>query len=156
MVLILLSPLLAYLSERTEAIIVGREYKFRLGQFIKDIIRGVIIASRNFFIELFFVIVLFFLGLVPFLNLAAPIILFAISAYYYGFSFMDYCNERRRGSLKEGIRFIRKNKFIAIGNGAIFSIFLLIPYIGVVIASFVSVLSVVAATIAYLEIDQSE
>ncbi|MEJ7671935.1 MAG: EI24 domain-containing protein [Chitinophagaceae bacterium] len=42
--LIIGSPVFAYISERTEAIINGKDYPFDLKQFAKDVIRGIAIA----------------------------------------------------------------------------------------------------------------
>ena len=50
-VLILLSPLFAYLSERTEEILTGKTYPFEFKQLVKDSIRGAGIATRNLLIE---------------------------------------------------------------------------------------------------------
>mgnify|MGYP006339378661 FL=1 len=45
--LIIGSPLFAYLSEKTEAIIEGKEYPFSFKQLMKDIVRGIRLALRN-------------------------------------------------------------------------------------------------------------
>jgi CysZ protein len=45
--LIIGSPLFAYLSERTEAIIEGKEFIFSWKQLWKDMIRGIKLAVRN-------------------------------------------------------------------------------------------------------------
>ena len=55
---------------------------------------------------------------------------------------MDYTLERHF-KYKESINFVKKNKGIAIGNGIVFMLFLLIPIIGVIL---VLPLSVTAAT----------
>ena len=51
-VIILMSPLLAYLSEKTEQILTGNEYSVGISQMIKDIVRGIFMALRNLFMEL--------------------------------------------------------------------------------------------------------
>ena len=150
-VLVLMSPLLAYLSEKTENILTGKEYSFRLNQFIRDILRGIYLAFRNFIIEMIYLVLFFILGFVPIVNLIAPFGLFIISSYYYGFSFMDYTNERKKRSVGESIQFVKRHKGVAVANGFLFSMFLVIPYIGVFMASIVSVVSVVAATLASLQ-----
>ena len=48
-VVIILSPILALLSERIEKIITGNKYKFSFKQLINDIRRGIQIALRNIF-----------------------------------------------------------------------------------------------------------
>ena len=150
LILIIMAPLLAYLSEKTESIILGHDFPFSWPQFLKDIWRGVILAIRNFFIEILATIALFFLSFVPLVGFLTAPLLFMISAYFYGFSFMDYTAERRKMRVKESVDFVKQNRGIAIANGGIFALFLLIPFIGVSIATFVSIVSTVAASISIL------
>jgi CysZ protein len=154
-ILILLSPLLAYVSEKTEQIETGAAYSFSFPQLIKDVFRGIAIALRNFFLEIVFMILLFFLSFVPLVQVISPFALFLISAYYYGFSFIDYISERRRLSIKESIHFVKRNKGLAIGNGALFALTLLVPFIGVSLAGFMAIISSVAATLALLKKEKS-
>lgn len=150
-VLIIMAPLLAYLSERTENIILGQDFPFSWLQFFKDIWRGIVLAIRNFLIEILAMIILFFLSFVPLLGFVTGPILFAISAYFYGFSFMDYTAERREMRVKESADFVKQNKGIALANGAVFALLLLIPYIGVTLSTFLSIVSTVAASISILK-----
>ncbi len=155
-VLILLSPLLAYISEKTESILTQSEYPFSWPQLIKDMIRGIIIAIRNFALEMLAIVLLFFLSFVPVIGLLSTPILFVVSSYFYGFSFLDYTAERRRLKLKESIFFINRNKGLAITNGSLFAGALLIPIIGVSLSGFLAIISTVAATISILEKEKSE
>lgn len=152
-VLILLSPLFAYLSERTEEIISGKKFPFDAVQFMRDIIRGVLIALRNLFIETGWIILFFVLGFIPVIGWAGAFVLLIISAYFYGFSFLDYTNERRRRKIGESIQFIRRYKWVAVANGLVFCLFLAIPFCGVLLAGFAAIVSVVAATLAMNELD---
>lgn len=149
-VVICLSPVFAFLSEKTEEILTGNKYKFNGDQMMRDVVRGVLLALRNLFIELFYMIVIFILGLfIPFIGgIIGSLLLFFISSYFYGFSFIDYNNERRRMKLKDSVKFVRANKGMAIANGMIFSFFLLIPFCGTTLAGFVAIISVIAATVA--------
>ncbi len=147
-IIVLMSPVFALLSEQTERIITSTSQSFDFTQFIKDIIRGVLLAVRNLTIEMFFTIILFIISFIPIVGLFATLALFLVSAYFYGFSFLDYTLERRRFKIQSSIRFINQNKGLAIGNGFVFSLVLLIPYIGVMLAGFISVISVVAATLS--------
>ena len=52
---------------------------------------------------------------------------FAIGFFYYGFSFIDYINERRRLDIDQSIHFIRNHRGLAIAIGSIYSIFILVP-----------------------------
>lgn len=149
-VIICLSPVFAFLSEKTEELLTGNEYPFNPDQMMRDVVRGVLLALRNLFIELGYMVLIFLLGLfIPLVGgIIGSIILFFISAYFYGFSFIDYTNERRRLTLKQSVKFIRENKGMAIANGFVFSLFSLIPWCGVTLAGFVAIISVVAATVA--------
>ncbi|MCT4646332.1 MAG: hypothetical protein N4A74_15195, partial [Carboxylicivirga sp.] len=51
-IIILLSPVYAFLSEKTEEIISGKIIPFNITQFSKDIIRGVLLALRNMAVEI--------------------------------------------------------------------------------------------------------
>lgn len=133
-VLILLSPVMAFLSEKAEEILSGNEYPFHLGQFCKDVWRGILVATRNFVLEMSMTVVLLIIGLiVPWLSPFISVLLFFIGAYFYGFSTFDYLNERKRRSIKESVRYIRENKGAIIGNGTMFSIFMMIPFLGTVL-----------------------
>lgn len=150
-ILILLSPVLAYVSEKTEQIMNGNQIEFSWKQLFKDMLRGILLAIRNFLIEISLVIVLFVLSFFPLIGFATAPILFLISAYFYGFSFMDYNLERRKMNIKESVDFTRRNKGLAIANGSLFALALLIPFIGVSLSGFLAIISTVAATLALLK-----
>nr|WP_319397770.1 EI24 domain-containing protein [uncultured Carboxylicivirga sp.] len=147
-ILIALSPVFAFLSERTERILTGTNMPFNLNQFFKDIWRGVVLALRNLVVELLFTVLLFVISFIPVVGWFSAVILFFISAYFYGFSFMDYTFERRKFNVHTSVKYMRSNKGLAIGNGLVFALILLIPFIGVTVAGFFSIVSVVGATIA--------
>jgi CysZ protein len=149
-VIICLSPVFAILSEKTEEILTGNKYPFNGDQIMRDVVRGVLIAFRNMFIELGYMLIIFILSLfIPLLvGIIGTVILFFIASYFYGFAFIDYTSERRRLSLKQSVQFIRENKGMAIANGMVFSFFMLIPLCGSTLAGFAAIISVVAATIA--------
>ncbi|MFA8436711.1 MAG: EI24 domain-containing protein [Marinifilaceae bacterium] len=151
-IIILLSPVFSYLSERTEKIKTGADYPFQFRQLLKDIIRGTRIAIRNLLIELALTVLMFILSFIPVIGWFSAILLFFISAYFYGFSFMDYALERKKLSLKESVLFMRNNKGIVIANGFVFSLCLIIPFCGVSFSSFAAIVSVVAGTLAVDEI----
>lgn len=152
--LIILSPVLAYLSEKVESILSGKEYPFNAGQFLKDVWRGVLLAFRNMIIEFIWVITLWVATFtMPLLIPFTAIILFIVSAYYYGFSMLDYSNERKRLSVKNSIHYIRKHKGLTLGNGVVYQLFVSIPFIGAVIAP---ITAVVAATISVYEMDEEQ
>lgn len=145
-VLIVVSPVLALLSEKVDEIISGKSFPFDSDQFFRDVLRGIFMAIRNMCYEFGIIGFTLILSLIfPFLSPFTAAFLMLVEFYFYGFSLMDYTNERKRLKVRESVRYVRNNKGIAIGNGAIFSLIFLIPVLGVVIAP---VLGVVAATLA--------
>ena len=132
-VVVLLSPILAMLSQKIETIITGNKYPFNFKNLVNDIKRGATIAFRN--LIWYYVFVGIFLGIVSFFDLSAKsFIIFAIpfivGFYYYGFSFIDYINERRRLNIQQSVYFVSQHKGLAIAIGSIYSIlFLLYFYI---------------------------
>lgn len=147
-VLILLSPLLAYASERTEEIITGRTFPFSWAQLMKDALRGALIAIRNGIMELSFTVVIWFLTLL--VPLLAPIslpLLFLISAYFYGFSMFDYVFERRRMLIGESVRAVNDRIGAVMANGALFSLVMKLPLFGVMFAPVMASIGAVLATV---------
>ncbi len=147
-VFIILSPILAIVSERVDALHTGRDFPFSLVQLWKDVLRGIAIAIRNLFLE--YAATLALLLLTVFLPIFAPFYPFAvffIAAYFYGFAFLDYNSERYRLTYSESVQRIRNNKGLAVGNGTVFSLLFFIPILGGIIAP---ILSCVAASLAYI------
>ena len=144
-VLIIMAPVLAILSEKTDEIISGNRYPFKLGQFLKDVLRGIIIALRNLGIELFLIIVLFFTSFIPVIGLLSPLLIIIVECYFYGFSMIDYSNERQKLTVRQSTAFIGGHKGVAIANGAMFYLLWLVPLFGLMVAPSYGV---VAAAIA--------
>ena len=165
-VIIAMSPIMAFVSERTETILNGSEVPFSWGQFCKDILRGVILAIRNFIIEIGFIIILGVLGLIiglvfpPLAVITTPlfaVLTFTIGAYFYGFATMDYTSERRKLSASESVRYIWKHKGVALANGTIFTLWLIVPIFGTYVGTiFAPITCTVGATLAIHEIDKKE
>ena len=148
--LIIMSPIMALLSERTEEIITGNVYPFNIAQFIKDIVRGVVIALRNMFIEFGFIFLGFFVVWIPIIGWICALFLVVISYYFYGFSMIDYVSERRKMGISQSTSYVRKHKGLAIGNGFIFSLIFAIPFVGAIIGA---VIAPVAACIAVMDLE---
>lgn len=145
LVLILLSPVLARLSARTERILSGKRYPFDFRKYINDILRGIQIAVRNMLIQMFILAIWLLITLIfPFLQAGSEWVMFAIGFYFYGFYFIDYVSERLGYTIDESIIFIRHHVGLAFITGGIFSCIWMIPYAGGVIAP---VLATIAATI---------
>ena len=155
-VVVIMSPFLAYVSEKTETILSGREYKFDFPQFIHDIFRGIALAIRNMFIELLISVVIFFLPVIPIIGAltsvtVGTVLLFFVSAYFYGFSFIDYTLERQRLSVQQSVKLMRQQKGTACGHGLIFALILFIPIVGAFISAVYAIISTVASTMEFVE-----
>ena len=147
-VLILLSPLLAYASERTEEIITGRTFPFSWGQLMKDAFRGALIALRNGIMELVITVGIWFLTLfIPLLSPVSFILLFAVSAYFYGFSMFDYLFDRRRMRIGESVKAVNDRLGAVLANGALFSLVMKLPLFGVMFAPVLASIGAVLATL---------
>ncbi len=146
-VLILLSPLLAYASERAEEVVTGRTFPFSFSQLMKDALRGALIAMRNGVLELAITAGVWVLTLfVPLLAPFSFIILFVVSAYFYGFSMFDYINERRRLRIGESVRVVNSQAGAVIANGMLFSLFMKVPIVGLMLAPVMASVGAVLAT----------
>lgn len=143
--LIVGSPVFAFLSEKTESIILQKDYPFVLSKFLSDVWRGIRIAFRNLFWQTLLTISVLILALVPVAGWIAPLLSLGIECYFLGFSMLDYTSERRGYSVPDSIDFINKHRGLAIGNGMVFYLLLALPVIGWVIAPG---FAVVAATLS--------
>lgn len=147
-VFIILSPVLAIISERVDAQRTGRDFPFSLPQLYKDVLRGIVIALRNLFLEYAATIILLIISVfIPIFAPFYPVVIFFIAAYFYGFSFLDYNSERYRYSYSKSVKIIRENMGLAVGVGTVFSLLFFIPVLGGIIAP---ILSCIAGTIAYI------
>lgn len=143
--LVIGSPLFAYLSEKTESIIQGKEIPFNFQQMLKDVVRGIKLALRNCFWQTVYTVSILILSFVPLVGWITPVIYALVECYYYGFSMLDYSCERHKLSAAESIAFISKRRGLAMGNGLVFYMMHFIPFLGWVLAPSYAV---VAATIS--------
>jgi CysZ protein len=143
--LIIGSPVFAYLSEKTESIIEGKDYPFSFLQLLNDIYRGIMLALRNALWQTVFTVSIFILSFFPVVGWITPVIMLFVECYYYGFSMLDYSCERHKLSPSQSITYISNHKGLAIGNGMIFFLMHLVPFTGWVLAP---AYAVVAATIS--------
>lgn len=148
--LIIGSPLFGWLSEKTEALIEGKDYPFDLKQLLKDMWRGTRLAFRNTLWQSVYTIAIIILGLIPLVGWAAPVMAVLIECYYYGFSMLDYSCERHKLGPTESIHFISEHKGLAIGNGMVFYMMHFVPILGWVLAP---AYAVIAATISLYSSD---
>jgi len=149
-ILLLMSPVLTFLSEKVAEALGAKVVAFDLLQFLNDLWRAAALAIRNGAIQLLLSIACFLIGFIPVVGVAAPFLLFAVNAYYFGFNFIDYTLERHRFNAKQSNQFVWKKKLQAVGFGTPFTLWLLVPFIGSITSGFMAVIATVATTL-YLE-----
>ncbi len=147
-IMALSAPFMSPVSEKIEAHLTGNApHSNRNTSFLQQLWRGIRVNGRNLIMELLISIPLLLLKFIPVVNILSSILLFTVQAYYAGFGNMDYTLERHF-KYDESTVFVRKNRGLAIGNGTVFILLLLIPFIGVIL---VLPLSVTAATTKTVE-----
>lgn len=145
LILIIGSPLFAYLSEKTEAIIENREYKFNLKQILPDAKRGIRLALRNAALQTLYMIGLIFLSLIPVVGWITPLIAIIVECYYYGFSMLDYGLARNDFTLQKSIFYSGRHKGLSLGNGIVF-------YLLHVMIIFAPALAIVASSLSVIKV----
>ncbi len=146
LVLIILSPVFVNIARLLHKNIDGATEKMNIWSYCFCSFRGIRIALRNFFLELFFTALLLFLSIIIIWILPViPAIILMIESYFFGMVLMDYAYEMNGFNIIESRKLIRKHAGIAIGNGIVFNLIILIPVIGVMIGP---VLAQIAARIA--------
>jgi len=132
-IMALSAPFMSPVSEKIEAYLTGiQKHQHRKTSFQEQLWRGIRINARNLIRELLITLPILLLKFIPVVNIFSTILLFLVQAYYAGFGNMDYTLERHF-KYRESIQFVRKYRGIAIGNGIVFILFLLIPVIGVIL-----------------------
>jgi CysZ protein len=148
--LIVGSPVFAYLSEKTSSIIEGKDFPFNFSQLLKDIWRGIRLALRNALWQTVYIFSILLLSLIPVFGWITPLIGLFIECYYYGFSMIDYSLERNKLSPAASIDFIGRHKGLAIGNGLMFYLMHIVPFLGWVLAP---AYAVIAATLSLYKVN---
>ncbi len=184
--IIALSPVLSVVSERVEHILTGNKYTFNFKQLIKDIKRTISLSIRNLIWEfgivysLYIVIAIFvWVFSIPseIESYVDTTIAMLIGFYYYGFSFIDYLNERRRLTIPQSVVFVKKHRGFAFALGSVFTVlfhysnryfstakddlssnaFLFVVIFLSIIMSMIPIVTIVAATLGVHElVDLSE
>jgi len=120
LILIIGSPAFSYLSEKTEAIIEGKEHGFNWPELKKDCTRNIKLALRNCGWQSVYLLALIILSLVPVVGWITPVVALFMECYYFGFSMLDYNFARLGLNPQQSISFIGRHKGLAIGNGLLF------------------------------------
>ena len=150
--LIIGSPVFAYLSEKTESILEGKDYPFDLKQLLQDVGRGIRLALRNTLWQTVYVVSLLLLSLIPLAGWITPVIALFVECYYYGSSMLDYSLERHKLTYTQSINYIGRHRGLAIGNGLMFYLMHGFIIIGWILAP---AYAVVAATLSLHKVKTS-
>ena len=145
LILIIGSPVFAYLSEKTEAIIDNRDYKFNLKQILPDAKRAIRLAIRNAGWQTVYMIGLIFLSLIPVIGWITPLIAVLVECYYYGVSMLDYRLAKNNFTLQQSIFYSGRHKGLSIGNGIVFYLMHVVVVFAPAFAIIASSLSVIKA-----------
>ncbi|WP_420571402.1 EI24 domain-containing protein [Kordia sp.] len=145
----LVSPFMSPISEKVEQYLLGTVHKQNSGLKAQTsaLARGIRLNFRNLLVEILWIIPFFIFSFIPVIGIVFVFLIFLVQAYYAGFGNMDYTLERYF-PYKKSVEFVRKHRGIAIGNGIVFMLILLIPVVGILI---VLPLSVVASTLTTLK-----
>ncbi|REE08392.1 uncharacterized protein involved in cysteine biosynthesis [Winogradskyella pacifica] len=151
-IMALSAPFMSPVSEKIEAHLTGIEqHNHRNTSFKDQLWRGIRINIRNLAKELLVTIPILLLNFIPLIgNIASSVLLFLVQSYYAGFGNMDYTLERHF-KYRESINFVGRHKGVAIGNGIVFMLFLLIPVVGVILVLPLSVTASSVNTVKLLE-----
>lgn len=152
-VMALSAPFMSPVSEKIEKHLYGRNrttHSHRNTTNTLQLWRGVRINLRNLIRELVFTIPLLLLSFIPVLGLISSILLFLVQSYYAGFGNMDYTLERHY-RYADSIKFVQRNRGLAIGNGIVFMLMLLIPIVGIILVLPLSVTAASTQTLRVLE-----
>ena len=134
-------------SEKIEQHFLGKEHlPQRNTTFSQQLWRGIRINLRNLTKEILLTIPILLIGFIPVIGIFSTVLLFLIQSYYAGFGNMDYTLERHF-NYKDSIIFVSKHKGLAVGNGIVFMLLLLIPLIGFILVLPLSVVSATKITI---------
>lgn len=149
MILIIGSPLFAYLSEKTEAIIEGKEHSFNKEAVKSGSIRSTQQALRNCGWQSVYLVALLLLSLIPVAGWITPIIALLLECYYFGFSMLDFPLARAGYNKQTSISLSAQHKGLAIGNGILF-------YIMHTLIIFAPAYAVVAGTLTIHKVKNSD
>lgn len=144
-VMALSAPFMSPLSEKVEEYLTGIDCT--IPPVSQSLVRGIRVNIRNLLFELLIVIPCTLLSFIPVIGLGFTILSFLTQSYYAGFGNMDYTLERHL-NYRNSIRFVKQNRSTAIGNGILYTLVLLIPFIGII---FILPIAATAATISTIE-----
>ncbi len=131
LILFLLAPVFASISNKIQTIATGKIRKPCTRMYLIDCSRGMKIALRNFLLEVIISTIIILVALItPWLIPIAPLLVLGVESYFTGYALTDYRNEHFGLSEKKSRKLMHQYLGLIIGNGLFFNILLLIPIIG--------------------------
>ncbi len=149
-VMALSAPFMSPVSEKIEEHLTGNSHEHRNTTNAAQLWRGIRINVRNLMMELLLTIPILIIGFIPVIGFISSVLLFLVQSYYAGFGNMDYTLERHF-EVRESVQFVKNNRGVAIGNGIVFMLMLLIPVIGIILVLPLSVTAASTETIRILK-----
>lgn len=154
-VITLLSPFNTLLSEKLDASLTNQKFTFSLSRIVHDFMRMLGIVTLALVLELILFFCWWIIAKIFGFTDSFPykIVSFAISAFFFGFSFYDHSLERYHISIRGSLSFAVKNWGIVLITGMCFNILYYFPYlwttpsIGIIVAP---VLTTMISTVVYL------
>ncbi len=125
-ILILLSPINAYLAEKTREDITGEKLDFSVAIFLKSLRRMLVILILAFIMQILLSFILWLLSFLlgeTFFEIASLINI----AFFIGFSFFDFALELDDINSRKSWRFARKNWISCVLIGLLFNIAIYYP-----------------------------
>lgn len=134
--IIILTPLLAFFSEKVEEVLTGTKFPFDIGQLLKDLIRTIGLVLLNVIIYFFIIrvwnVVSWLFGLnIEWLDETVGII---FSCWFYGLNYADYVLERHRYGIGKTYEWGRKNFWVCFSLGGLYMLMLFVPILGIAIS----------------------
>ena len=123
--------------------------------FVTQLLRSIRLNTRNLLKELAITLPLILLSFIPVIGIIGVVLIFYFQSFYTGFGNMDYTLERHL-DYKQSKLFIKKNKGIAIGNGAVFTVMLLIPFVGIMLTLPIATVAATINTVEKLQINNTK
>lgn len=158
-VLVFLGPLMAWVSERTEAHLSGEARKVGMRLMLREFIRGVRSAALLFAVEMATGAGLFGLTLVlallaaPVAALLAPVfavVSFLVGAWFYGASTFDFIWERRGLGARAGLRASWGMRGRVLGVGLPFQVWMMVPVVSWFVAPIIAPVTCAVAAVLVL------
>ena len=134
-ILTLFSPFNTILGEKLNYEITGKKIPGGFGRIISDLVRmvGILLIGLAFDF-CFFLVWNLTLGNLFDVTFLTPYISLLISSFWLGFSFYDFALERDQINIGKSYSFALKNIQHTLLTGILFSLMMLIPYVGIIIA----------------------